>query len=161
MIATEKKQFDLDTARVHAIADYQFGSGAAEILFTDKLKFVKSKNTGKIRNVISDGEHILSLRAGDGLFTLKKSGAIKLHKGFKPPRLRVVVTSESVEFNREGKNVFSKFVLRCDPALRPGDELLITDEEDSLVAIGRLVLTCGEIQAFNTGIAIRIREGFK
>jgi 7-cyano-7-deazaguanine tRNA-ribosyltransferase len=71
MLAPGKNKFDLDSTRVRAIADYQFGPGASEILCTGKLEFVKSKNTGKIRNVISDNEHILSLRAADGLFTLK------------------------------------------------------------------------------------------
>jgi uncharacterized protein with predicted RNA binding PUA domain len=43
--------------------------------------------------------------------------------------------------------------------MRPGDEVLVTDEGDSLVAIGRMILTSNEMQAFSTGIAIRVREG--
>lgn len=160
MMVEAKNELDLDIARVRAIADYQFGPGAADSLFSDKLEFVKSRNTGKIRNVISTGEHILSLRAADGLFTLKKSGAEKLHKAIKPPKLRVVVNADAVEFNKQGKNVFSKFVLTCDPELRLGDEVLVTDEQDVLLAIGRMLLTCDEMVAFNTGIAVRVREGF-
>ena len=52
-----------------------------------------------------DGEHVLSMRANDGLFTLRPSGAVRLMKGFPSPRLRVVVNEDSVPFNREGKNV--------------------------------------------------------
>lgn len=161
MLAPAKSEFDLDKARVRAIADYQFGAGAADALFKGDLKFMKSKNTGKIRNIHSEDEHILSLRAGDGLFTLKQAGAKRLHSAFKPPRMRVVVNQESVEYNRDGKNVFSKFVLSCDPELRPSDEVLITDEKDNLVAIGRMILTGSEMSKFNTGIAVRVREGFK
>jgi 7-cyano-7-deazaguanine tRNA-ribosyltransferase len=161
MLAPAKNDFNLDVARVRAIADYQFGPGAADLLFNGKLEFVKSKNTGKIRNVISNGEHVLSLRASEGLFTLKKPGASRLHKGFKSPKLRVSVNQDSVEFNRQGKNVFSKFVISTDPDLRPGDEVLITDDKDELIAIGRMILTADEMHAFNTGIAIRIREGFE
>jgi 7-cyano-7-deazaguanine tRNA-ribosyltransferase len=160
-LARAENRFKIDPARIRAIADYQFGPGAAECLLTGNLEFVKSKNTGKIRNIISDGEHILSLRAGDGLFTLKKAGAVRLHNAFEKPRMRVSVDSEVAEFNRSGKNVFAKFVKTCDPELRPGDEVLITDEEDSLVAIGRLILTCSEMDVFNTGIAVRVREGMK
>lgn len=160
MMAPAKNQFDIDTARIKAIADYQFGKGAGKILLKEKLEFVKSKNTGKIRNIISDGEHILSLRAADGLFTLKKPGAVRLHNGFKVPKLRAVVTPDSAKFNREGKNVFSKFVISCDPNLRPGDEVLITEGDDKLIAIGRMILTNKEIEYFDTGIAIRVREGF-
>jgi 7-cyano-7-deazaguanine tRNA-ribosyltransferase len=160
LLAKAKNKFDLDSAKINAIANYQFGPGAAKVLFKGKLDFVKSKNTGKIRNVLSDDEHILSLRARDGLFTLKRLGAVRLHKGLKKPRLRVVVDSESAEFNRTGKNVFSKFVKSCDHSLHPGDEVLITDESDALVAIGRLVLNWYELQSFKTGIGVRVREGF-
>ncbi len=160
-LAKDKNTFNLDIARVRAIADYQFGSGAADILFKGELEFIKSKNTGKIRNIKSDGEHVLSLRASDGLFTLKKAGAERLHKGNRPLNLRVIVNSESAEFNRTGKNVFAKFVISCDQNLRPSDEVLVTDEADELIAIGRLVLNWFEIQAFKTGIAVRIREGFE
>jgi 7-cyano-7-deazaguanine tRNA-ribosyltransferase len=161
MLTTTPNKQNLDESRVKAIADYQFGTGATDALFTGELKFVKSKNTGKIRNIISDGEHVLSLRAGDGLFTMKSSGAARLHAAFKAPRLRVIVNDDSAEFNREGKNVFSKFVLKSDPALRPGDEVLITDEKDTLVALGRMILTGSEIEAFSTGIAVRVREGIR
>jgi 7-cyano-7-deazaguanine tRNA-ribosyltransferase len=160
-LARAKNKFEIDPARIRAIADYQFGSGAADSLIIGRLEFVKSKNTGKIRNIISEGEHILSLRARDGLFTLKKAGAIRLHKTFKKPRMRVSVDSEAAEFNRSGKNVFAKFVKSCDPDLRPGDEVLVTDEDDTLVAVGKLILTCSEMSAFNTGLAVRVREGMK
>jgi 7-cyano-7-deazaguanine tRNA-ribosyltransferase len=161
VLARAKNKFELDPARIRAIADYQFGPGAADCLLIGNLEFVKSKNTGKIRNILSNGEHILSLRAGDGLFTLKKAGAVRLHKTFKKPRMRVSVDSEAAEFNRSGKNVFAKFIRSCDPSLRPGDEVLVTNQDDTLVAIGRLILTCSEMNAFNIGIAVRVREGMK
>jgi 7-cyano-7-deazaguanine tRNA-ribosyltransferase len=158
-LASAKNTFDLDSERIRAIANYQFGLGAGDILLKGKLEYVKSKNTGKIRNIISNGEHVLSLRAGDGFFTLKFPGAIRLHSSWKKPKLRVIVEDDSAEFNRTGKNVFAKFVISCDPDLRPGDEVLIVDNEDNLVAIGRMILNWYEMQAFDTGIAVRVREG--
>ena len=161
MMAASENKFDLDAARCAAISDYQFGKGASNILLTGELEFMKSKNTGKIRNVHSDGEHILSLRAADGLFTLKKAGAVKLHNALKPPKLRAVVTSDTAEFNRQGKSVFAKFVISCDPELRIGDEVLVTDEADNLLAIGRMLLISEEMAAFDLGIAIKVREGIE
>jgi 7-cyano-7-deazaguanine tRNA-ribosyltransferase len=157
----EKSTFDLDMQRVRAVSDMQFGKGAQDVLVTGKIELVKSKKTGKIRNVISDGKHILSMRAGDGLFTLKIEGAKRLHKGFTAPNLRVVVEDDSVEFNREGKNVFAKFVVDCDEELRPRDEVLIVDKNDELVAVGRAVMNREEMLAFNMGVAVRVREGLK
>ena len=159
--AKGKATFNLDVARVKGVADMQFGRGANDILFKGKIELIKSRKTGKIRNVIVDGKHILSMRAHDGLFTLKAEGAKRLHKSFKFPKLRVSVNEESAEYNREGKNVFAKFVLDCDDDIRPMDEVLIVDENDSLVAIGRALMNREEMLAFQKGIAVKVREGVK
>ncbi len=152
-----------DLQRVRAVANMQFGYEAGELLFKNeaKVKMVKSKKTGKIRNVILDDEHILSLRAQDGLFTLKAQGAKVLHKQLKPPALRVIVDKDSEEFNRDGKNVFAKFVIDCDPEIRPMDEVLVVNENDELVAVGRALMNRQEMLAFNIGLAVKVREGIK
>ncbi len=124
--------FDLDQAKIAAVADYQFGTGAAEALFNGKVELVKSRNTDKIRNVIVDGEHVVSMRADDGFFTLRPPGAKRLLAGMEAPKLRVVVQDDSVPFNREGKNVMCQFVIECDPELRPMDEVMVVDSKDEL-----------------------------
>lgn len=150
---------DMDRQRVEAVANYQFGPGAADALLQGEIEFVKSKRTKKIRNVFVDREHILSMRARDGLFTLKLAGGKRLHEAFRTPKLRVVVDEESAPLNREGKNVFAKFVVECDDELRPLDEVLVVDEEDSLVAVGRALMNREEMLAFERGMAVKVREG--
>ena len=150
---------DWDVLRVRATADVQFGRGAADALFGGKIEFVKSPNTDRIRNVLRDGKHILSMRAHDGMFSLKIDGGILLHRAFVAPALRVVVETDTAEFNRQGKNVFAKFVLDCDTELRPGDECMVVDQKDDLAAVGRLFMTRGEMLAFETGVAVHVREG--
>jgi 7-cyano-7-deazaguanine tRNA-ribosyltransferase len=152
-------KFDMDMARVRATADMQFGKGAGQILLSGDVELVKSKRTGKIRNVLCNGEHVLSMRAADGMFTLKIGGARLLHRGFPPPKLRVIVEDDSVEFNRDGKNVFSKFVVDCDEGIRPQDEVLVVDKKDELIAVGRALLNREEMLSFKMGIAVRIRDG--
>ncbi|MCE5296973.1 MAG: tRNA guanosine(15) transglycosylase TgtA [Euryarchaeota archaeon] len=156
-----KGKFDIDMARVRAVADYQFGKGAADALFSGKVELVKSKNTEKIRNVIVDGEHVVSMRAEDGFFTLRPPGARRLLKTFPSPRLRAVVSDDSVPFNREGKNVMCGFIIDTDEGLRPSDEVIIVDKNDDLVAIGRIILTKYEAEFFKKGLAIKTREGIK
>lgn len=151
--------FELDMMRVRAVADVQFGRGAADALLGGKIEFVKSPNTGRIRNVIRNGEHILSMRAHDGMFTLKVGGGRILHNAFLPPVLRVVVETETAEFNRQGKNVFAKFVLDCDPELRPFDECLVVDQKDDLAAVGQMFMNRDEMLAFEKGVAVRVRDG--
>jgi 7-cyano-7-deazaguanine tRNA-ribosyltransferase len=154
-----RKRFDLDTQRVKAVADMQFGLGAGLALTDGQLELVKSKTTGKIRNVLLDGKHVLSMRAHDGFFTLKAEGAKLLHMTFSKPALRIVVNEDSVQFNREGKNVMAKFVKECDDGLRPGDEVLIVDEKDRLVAVGRTRMNRQEMLAWDRGVAVEVREG--
>ncbi len=152
---------EFEIAKIKSIADYQFAKGAGDALFEGEIKIIKSKNTGKIRNVVVDGEHIASLRAEDGLFTLKLAGARRLHRAFAFPKFRVIVNEDSAQFNKEGKNVFSKFVLGCDENIRPGDEVLVVDKEDNLVAIGKAIMNCVEMKKFSKGMCIKVREGIE
>lgn len=146
--------------RVRAIADYQFGSGAGDALLAGASVDVRvSNNTGKIRTVHVDGEHVLSLRAEDGLFTLKIAGAKRLHKAFEFPRMRLVVHADSVPFNQQGKNAFAQFVEKWDETLRPGEECLVVDWSDNLVACGQMHLAPSELGFFKKGMAAHVREG--
>ncbi|MEW5760975.1 MAG: tRNA guanosine(15) transglycosylase TgtA [Candidatus Thermoplasmatota archaeon] len=161
-IATKNdKPWDIDLMRVKATMDLQFGKGASEILDEGNIKIIKSKKTGKIRNVFLAEKHILSMRAHDGFFTLKIEGARLLHKKFKKPNLRVIVSNEVSMFIREGKNVFSKFIIDADEKIRPMDEVLITNEEDELLGVGRTLMNREELLSFKKGIGVKVREGTK
>ncbi len=160
-LSSEPGNFDLDMLRVRAVADLQFGKGSADILFQGQVTFKKSRKTGKIRNVMVDGDHILSMRAGDGFFTLKPSGARLLHKALPGPKLRVIVDKETAAFNQDGLNVFAKFVIDADPELIPGDEVLVVDEDDKLVACGRTNMIRNELISFKAGIGIKVRDGIE
>ncbi len=150
---------DWNLLRVRATADLQFGRGAAEALLRGTVSFVVSKNTGKVRNVLVDGQHVLSLRAEDGFFTLKAAGALRLHAAFPSPRLRVIVDPDAIPFLRERRNAFARFVKDADPGIRPRDEVLLVSPEDELCAVARAAMTRREMLAFKRGVAAFVREG--
>ncbi|HEC76313.1 MAG TPA: tRNA guanosine(15) transglycosylase TgtA [Thermoplasmatales archaeon] len=152
------KSTDFDIRKIKSIANYQFGRGAGEALFSGRIKIIKSKKTGKIRNVFCDGKHVVSMRASDGFFSIKAEGGKKLHSYFKYPKMRVVVSEESILFIKEGKNVFAKFVVDACKELRPYDEVLVVDERDELMAVGQCILTREEMIDFERGMAVKIRE---
>lgn len=154
-----KAGMDIDVLKLRALADMQFGKGAGSALIGEDVRTVKSKKTGKIRNVLLGDKHILSLRARDGMFTLKAEGARILHKEFTFPRIRVVVENSTAESNREGRNVFARFVRECDEGIRPMDEVLVVNEDDELVAVARALLNREEMLSFSCGVAARVREG--
>jgi len=148
-----------DINRAKATARYQFGIAAADALLRGNIELVVSKNTGKIRNIISDGEHVLSLRAGDGLYTLRPEGAKRIKENVPAPHMRVVVNDDAVPFVSEGRNVFSAFVLDCDVNIRPMEEVLVVDSKDQLLAVGRAILVRDEMFSFKKGIAVKVRNG--
>ena len=153
------RSVDWDLLRVRATADLQFGRGAADALLRGQVSFVVSKNTGKVRNVLADGRHVLSLRAEDGFFTLKTAGAERLHAAFPAVRMRVVVDPDTVPFLREGKNAFARFVRDADAGIRPGDEVLLVSPDDELVAVARATMNRREMLSFKRGVAAYVREG--
>ena len=152
-------EYDADLIRAKAVSRYQFGLTATDALFKGNIELVVSKKTGKIRNVISDGEHILSMRAGDGLYTLRKEGAERIVSAMPAPFMRVRVMDDAVPFVSEGRNVFCQFVTACDKELRPMEEAIVTDAKDKVIATGRAVLTADEIISFKKGIAVKVRSG--
>jgi 7-cyano-7-deazaguanine tRNA-ribosyltransferase len=159
--AIKKGSKDFDIRKIKSIANYQFGRGAGGALFRGKIEIVKSKTTGKIRNVICDGKHVASMRASDGFFSLKAEGGKRLHAFFSPPKMRVVVTDDAVPFIKQGKNVFAKFVVDACEELRPYDEALIVSKDDELIAVGQCLLNREEMLDFERGIAVKTREVIK
>jgi 7-cyano-7-deazaguanine tRNA-ribosyltransferase len=153
------EEYDPDLIRAKAVSRYQFGLDATEALFKGKIELVISKNTGKIRNVISDREHVLSMRAGDGLYTLRKEGADRIVTAVPAPSMRVSVMDDAVPFVSEGRNAFCQFVTLCDDSLRPMEEVIVTDGRDKVIATGRMILTADEIRSFKKGIAVKVRSG--
>ncbi len=155
---SKNKFLDFDRIKIKSISDMQFGKGAGTAFLNGKVRTVKSKKTDKIRNIYQNDKHILSMRAPDGMFTLKIEGAKVLHKLFKYPKLRVIVDDDAVPFIKDGKSVFAKFVEDCDPELRPFDECLIVDNKDNLIGNGRCLLNRLEMLSFNYGMAVKTRE---
>jgi len=148
---------DPQLKKVRVIADYQFGSGAGKALFPDDVAFRLSA-TGRIRQVMHGTEHVATLRASDGQFTLGRLGASRLHASLQSPAMRVVVTCDAVPFVSEGKTAFARHITDADPAIRSGDEVLVVDKDDTLLATGQAKLCASEMLAFERGAGVDVRR---
>jgi len=148
-----------DLTRARAVADYQFGSGCGRQLFPNGVTAIKSRKTGKVKGIYYKGNLLATLRPSDGYLALSIDGASRLMKALDPPRYRVVVQDDVAEFIREGRNLFAKHVASADPEIRPGEEILITDSRDRLLAVGRAVLNGAEMERFKLGLAVKVRRG--
>jgi conserved protein with predicted RNA binding PUA domain len=144
--------------RVQVIADFQFGKGAGQALFPEGCDVILSR-TGRVRQIALFGKRLATIRAKDGRFTLGIEGAVRLLSALGPPAYRVMVAGDVAEFIRQGKNTFAKHVIAADPAIRAGDEVMVVDREDQLLATGSAVLSGGEMLLFNYGVAVKVRQG--
>lgn len=149
---------DSARSRVQIIADFQFGKGAGEALFPEGCEVILSR-TGRVRQITLHGKRLATVRAKDGRFTLGIDGALRLLAALRPPAYRVVASGDVAEFIRQGKNTFAKHVIAADPAIRAGDEVMVVDGEDQLLATGSAVLSGGEMLLFNYGVAVKVRQG--
>jgi predicted RNA-binding protein (TIGR00451 family) len=151
-----RKKEDLD--KLQAIADYQFGNGAGEILFPKNVWIEYSKNTSRPRHISLDDTLLASFRPTDALFTITIAGAERLntlsnYTGF------VVVKDDVLEFIKQGKNLFAKHVQVAGSGIRPGDEVIIRDSDGDVAAVGKAILTSKEMTRFKNGVAVKTRRG--
>ncbi|MFX1378511.1 MAG: PUA domain-containing protein [Promethearchaeota archaeon] len=157
-----ESNFLLGLRQIKGISDYQFGKDITDILFDDidHIDFKRSSNTKKIRYVFYNSNLLLILRPNNGFFTLTLFSANKILKKTKIPKLRVIVLNEISEFIKKGRNVFCKHVVDIDGDLRPLDEVIVVNQNDELLGIGKLKVPVSYVKDFNVGIAVNIRKGF-
>jgi uncharacterized protein with predicted RNA binding PUA domain len=145
--------------RVRSIADYQFGKGVGVRLFPENVKILYSKTTGRIRYVNLDGERLATLRPTDGLLSLSISAARRIAENADFAQCFVTVRRDIAEFVAGGSDVFAAHVVKADDEIRAKDEVIVVDEDNEVLAVGRAMLSSSEMKAFKTGVAVKVRHG--
>lgn len=134
---------------------YQFNWTVANALLPDISRVgVSYSGTGKIRYVYLDGELILTMRPGDGLFAITPRAGEIIVKATKPPDFRVIVRRCA---DIRG-SVLVKDLVAMDPNLRVGDEVVIVDEHDNLIGVGKLRIPYYMLSGLNRGEVARVRR---
>ena len=145
--------------RIRRIADYQFGKGVGVRLFPANVKISYSKATGRIRYVSLNGERLATLRPTDGLLSISIYAASFMAENVRSARCFVTVRGDVAEFIAAGGDVFAAHVVRVDDAVRAKDEVIVVDEDNRVLAVGRALLSGLEMRAFKTGVAVKVRHG--
>lgn len=146
--------------KLATLIDAQFFTGAHKILNNFKeIYVVISPSTGRPRMIVDErNNRLFSIRASDFKLIPTLYTAKLLKDLAKYPKLRVVVCNEISEFIAKGGNVFARHVMIVDEDIRAGDDVIITNEEDKLLAIGRAKLSATEMLFFTRGVAVITRE---
>ena len=146
--------------KIRGIINYQFLSKIGNILFPRDVKLIYSRKTGKIKYIYLNGKLLATYRPQDGLFSLTIYGANKIHACLKQ-RNKIIVKKNVEEFVKNGKSVFARHVVVADKEVRPGSEVIVTDANDGLLAVGKALLSGKEILAFKRGVAVKVRKGLQ
>jgi len=152
---------DLENAlkRIRSVADYQFGKGSGLRLFPENVEILHSKKTGRIRYVYLDGKRLATLRPTDGLFSLSIEGARRIAESADSAKCFVTVQNDVSQFIAKGGDVFAVHIVSANSEIRSKDEVVVVDERNKVLAIGRAVLSGDEMMAFKTGVAVKVRRG--
>ncbi|MCP4762317.1 MAG: hypothetical protein GY870_11095 [archaeon] len=143
------------------ILEYQFNKPILNKFLMDEMnvEIEFSKKTGKMKYIFFKGERLLSYKSNVGLFSFSQYAAKLLHKSSIFPDFRVKVMSEIEDFIIEGKSVFSKHVLDIDKNLRIGNDVLVVNEKDDLIGVGKLLIPPLLYHGIPTGVAVSVRKG--
>lgn len=155
--STDSTIFDQET--VKALIRYQYNVDT-DILETMGTIRVEKSKSDRIKEFFVNNVRFATIRASDSMLIPSVTMAKFIHQNFTYPLHRVVVDSEVKSFIKDGKSVFSKFVTKMDPDLRPGDEcIIVTDKEDELIGFGQLLMTFQEAKDFTRGMVVKTRKG--
>ncbi len=138
---------------LRAVAAYQWDWRVAHNIVRDREEYVVDFRRGRPRHVLLGGRVYLTLRPGDGLFSLTLESGVRVLEASEPPRYRVVVRGPEFQ-----GSVLAPIVVSVDPNLRPGDEVLVVDEDDRLLGVGRLRVPPRALGSLRRGEVVRVRR---
>lgn len=132
---------------VKAIADYQFGEGAGEALFSDLR--IQSRYP-KFRAHTEDGTQLAAMVPQYGTLALTLAGARRWAES-EVPEKRVAIDG----FVPHG-TVLAPGVLEAEETIRTGDEVVV--EGPKAFAVGRAVMFGREMTESSRGVAVDVRH---
>lgn len=153
------QRLNSDLGRIRSVADYQFGKGVSTTLFPEGVKISYSRRTGRIRYVHLDNKRLATMRPTDGLFSLSIVGAKRVVRVVLSAKCFVTVKNDVSGFVVDGSDVFAVHVVKADDAIHAKDEVVVVDESNRVLAVGRALLSSEEMKAFKRGVAVKVRRG--
>lgn len=152
----EPEEEPTDEELISHILQYQFGPEAVNA-FENPI-VIRSKSTGMPRQVFDGEERVGMIRHYDGMFVPSLEGARKLVRVLPYPRSRVVIKRRFAETVARGTTVFTHFIEDIDPEIRPYQEVIAVDDSDSVLAVGKTILSGLEVEEFENHPFMKVRH---
>jgi predicted RNA-binding protein (TIGR00451 family) len=155
------KRWVFDIQRIRGVANYQFGCEIGHKMFPDDVKIGYSSNTGRVKHIYLNGSLLATLRPTNGVLALTIEGGERLISLVDHSRFSIVVHKDVESFVKEGRNVFAKHIIEADSRIRPGEEVIVLNNKNKIIAVGKAVLSGEEMVAFTRGVAVKVRRGIE
>ena len=138
--------------------DALFGTGVSRYL-PKKIMITYSKKTGRIQHVFQNEKLLCTLRIDGGLaITLYFAQLLLKSKKFRENCLEI--DEDSKPFVEKGSSVFCKHVLWCGENILIGADVPVL-YKNTIIAVGRAVLSSRMIKNLKRGVAVKIRNSLK
>ncbi len=138
--------------------DALFGIGVSKQL-PQEIRITYSKRTGRIQHVFHNEKLLCTLRIDGGLAITPYFAQILLKsKKFKENCLEV--DDDSKPFVENGSSVFCKHVVWCGKNILIGADVPVL-YKNTVIAVGRAVLSSRMIISLKRGVAVKIRDSLK
>lgn len=138
--------------------DALFGIGVSRHL-PKEIRITYSKRTGRIQHVFQNDKLLCTLRIDGGLAITSYFAQILLKsKKFRENCLEV--DEDSKPFVENGSSVFCKHVVWCGKNILIGADVPVL-YKDTVIAVGRAVLSSRMIKSLKRGVAVKIRDSLK
>jgi archaeosine synthase len=134
---------------VRATADFQFGLGAGEVLVPSNAHLVGKPYRQILCRI--EKKQVCSYVADSGLLSLTLAGARIIS-----PLNRYWVHLDALSV--KGGSIFAVGVKEADPKIRPGDEVVVLNSNDDVIAVGRSEMSGREMCELDRGRAVSIRH---
>lgn len=138
--------------------DALFGTGVSRHL-PKEIRITYSKRTGRIQHVFQNDKLLCTLRIDGGLAITSYFAQILLKsKKFRENCLEV--DEDSKPFVENGSSVFCKHVMWCGKNILIGADVPVL-YKDTVIAVGRAVLSSRMIKSLKRGVAVKVRDTLK
>ena len=145
-----RKQFSV-------MLDYEFGVGTSRALPKSGLRFVYSRRSDRMKQVFHEEQLLATIRP-NGAIAPTFYGATVLIQSKAYGQNSVVVDEDAVEFVKEGRSVFCKFVERVGRHVLTGGEVVVLDPSGKVIAVGSARMHGDYMRQFKHGVAVKTRD---
>ncbi len=150
---------EAEARRLSLMVDYLFGEGVAKALPSEGVKLVYSRRSGRVKLVFHH-ENLFATVRPNGSMALTLHGARILAKSPTFGENCVEVRDEAKDFVIGGKSVFCRFVVKAGKNVLPKGEAAVVDGGGRVLGVGTATMNGTFMTSFNSGVAVKVREGF-